>query len=118
MAIGLKENKSRNAELRVAPRSAVWPPPWMSEADPSPLACGEELAKSPAPETASEKSDVPAIPHPWRRPLALARAPIARRQEWADRCDELERAGVPWPEHEHQAFVELFPGALLEPPES
>lgn len=52
---------------------------------------------------------------PWRRPAALGRFPVEARQRWADRCAELEAEGVPYPEHEHLALVELFPSAPTDP---
>jgi hypothetical protein len=38
------------------------------------------------------------------RPPELARWPIERREQWGRLANDLQDQGVPWPEHERQAF--------------
>ena len=61
-----------------------------------------EVAKPPAASPALEAVA------PWPpRPAEVARWPIRWRERWGRRANELEDAGVPWPEHERQAFAEI-----------
>jgi hypothetical protein len=47
-------------------------------------------------------------PEPWPpRPAELAEWPLEWRQRWGLRANELESQGVPWPEHERQAFNQV-----------
>jgi hypothetical protein len=53
----------------------------------------------------------PAFATPWPpRPAELARWPIPWRERWGCRANELDLAGVPWPDHERQAFDEIRKG--------
>jgi hypothetical protein len=45
------------------------------------------------------------LPEPWPpRPTDLRTWPVERRQRWGELANMLEDAGIPWPEHERQAF--------------
>lgn len=59
------------------------------------------------PETEAEDDASILIPDRsvWRS--VVATWDIPRRQEWADRAEQLQRAGKPWDLAEWQAFVEL-----------
>jgi hypothetical protein len=47
-------------------------------------------------------------PEPWPgRPAELAEWPVEWRAKWGVRANELEASGIPWPEHERQAFNEI-----------
>jgi hypothetical protein len=60
-------------------------------------------------------------PYPWRR--VLPSWPVEWRQRWADRAEELTKAGVRWPHDDAQAFAEVsaerdcypMPPAAAEP---
>jgi hypothetical protein len=41
------------------------------------------------------------------RPVELSRWPIAWRERWGHRSNQLQDEGVPWPDHERQAFDEV-----------
>lgn len=47
----------------------------------------------------------PPAPMPWRE--VLAKAPIALRERWGIRTNELEATGLEWREAEERAFQEL-----------
>ena len=45
---------------------------------------------------------------PWTpRPKELASWPVDQRQQWGLRANQLQDEGVPWPDHERQAFLEV-----------
>jgi hypothetical protein len=45
---------------------------------------------------------------PWPpRPHELAKSSLRKRERWGLRANELEDMGVPWPEHERQAFEQI-----------
>jgi hypothetical protein len=45
---------------------------------------------------------------PWPpRPAELAGWPVEWRARWGRRANELQDEGIPWPEHERRAFVEI-----------
>lgn len=70
-------------------------------------------ARPPAPACAREADPPPAPPEstpapaPWRRPPALGVWPLAWRQEWADRAEQFEDAGLDWREAEREAFEDV-----------
>ncbi len=74
-----------------------------------------EIPKTPAGPPIPVEPEGPWMPTPtpWRK--HLARMPIPDRQRWDDLSNALADQGVPWPEDERRAFVELFPE--LELPE-
>lgn len=85
---------------RVAPRCAqarpAWPPAWMHEATLPPMEPRERPQAATGP-----------VPSPWPpRPPELAGWPPEWRRRWGERANELEAGGVPWPQHEQQAFEE------------
>lgn len=43
----------------------------------------------------------------WTRPAELARWSPAWREHWGKKANDLEAAGVPWPESERRAFAEV-----------
>jgi hypothetical protein len=45
---------------------------------------------------------------PWPpRPAELATWPIAWRQRWGELANQNQDRGVPWPDHERQAFEQV-----------
>jgi hypothetical protein len=45
---------------------------------------------------------------PWTpRPAELATWPIERRQRWGELANRLDDQGIPWPEHERQAYEQI-----------
>jgi hypothetical protein len=56
-------------------------------------------------------------PPPWPpRDPRLAGWPVEWREKWGIRANELEAAGVPWPEHERRAFLEVQAEMTGPPP--
>ncbi len=50
----------------------------------------------------------PAWPPAWPpRPAELAEWPVEWRGRWGRRANELQDQGIPWPDHERQAFIEV-----------
>lgn len=43
----------------------------------------------------------------WSRPAELPSWPLIRREQWGIRANQLQDEGVPWPDHERQAFFEI-----------
>ncbi len=60
----------------------------------------------PANESA-EPGSVGFVGFQWSRPEELASWPVERRQQWGELANELEAAGIPWPEHERQAYERI-----------
>jgi hypothetical protein len=94
---------------RVAPRGArgeisAWPPPWMTENVVPAEAVSAPEALSP---TIAEVVPATSKP-PWPpRPVELAEWPTDLRQRWGELANRLEDEGVPFPESERQAFMQV-----------
>jgi hypothetical protein len=71
-----------------------------------PLWFGSLLSRT-AEARAQRLNDRKTSPLPWRS--VVSRWPIARRQEWGDRANRLQDAGLEWKEAERLAFDELKP---------
>jgi hypothetical protein len=58
----------------------------------------------PRPQVAGECTEWPTYPRPlpWRS--VTGSWPLPLRQRWGDLANELDLAGVPWPDHEAEAF--------------
>lgn len=66
-------------------------------------------SSGPNPEKASTGTRPPAPAfHPLAYRSVVADWPIAWREEWGRRANELEESGVPWRDAETQAFVEFW----------
>jgi hypothetical protein len=52
--------------------------------------------------------DMDRAPSPWPpRPEYLANWPIPYRERWGRIANELQDRGIPWPDHERLAFVQV-----------
>jgi hypothetical protein len=101
-------HSTRNALLRVAPRSAVtWPPSWLATSKGN----TDRKADEPPPDFPSRDS-CPEAPTETRntrpawppRPTELATWPLSLRERWGVHAAELEILGTPFPQSERRAY--------------
>jgi hypothetical protein len=87
-----------------------------TETDPAAVPQVEEVVRREMEGTASDLGVVVPVridssapqPAPWPpRPAELAHWPVEWRAKWGVRANELQDQGVPWPEHERQAFHQI-----------
>lgn len=87
-----------------------WPPPWARPTPPQ-----LEIAPTLVAELAVSLVTPPKpLPHWWR--TLLPRRPQADRQRWGDRANALADEGIPFPDHEELAYVELWGRPERMPP--
>jgi hypothetical protein len=73
---------------------------------------GPAVPAAPVPEAAAPG------PRPWPpRPAELAEWPVEWRAKWGVRANELQDQGIPWPEHERRAFLEVQAEMTGPPPD-
>jgi hypothetical protein len=73
--------------------------------DPGPAAVPEATDETNADDVEQPPPAESATPPPWPpRPAELAEWPVEWRAKWGVRANELQDQGIPWPEHERQAF--------------
>jgi TubC N-terminal docking domain len=104
MKRSLRERKNELIEFFTTGRFAVDPTLADPPAPPFYVSRDGVVSKD-RPEQFPKPTDVPSQVPPWPpRPAELAHWPIPWRQRWGELANKLQDRGVPWPEHERQAF--------------